>query len=59
MTEEQRASIEVNRAIAKIQTGVLTVVFALICGLGLFAMTAWLIMKAGVNVGAHLRLLGH
>ena len=50
---------EVSRAIARIQTGVLTVVFATIGGLSLFLMTAWLVVKDGPNVGAHLRLLGN
>ncbi len=50
---------EVSRAIARIQTGVLTIVFAALCGLGLFLMTAWLLVKDGPHVGAHLRLLGN
>jgi hypothetical protein len=48
---------EVSRAIARIQTGVLTIVFAAIFGLGLFLMTAWLLIKGGQNVGMHLQLL--
>ncbi|MCM3874560.1 MAG: hypothetical protein ND895_28030 [Pyrinomonadaceae bacterium] len=50
---------EVSRAIARIQTGVLTIVFALLCGFGLFLMTAWLLLRDGPNVGAHLQLLGN
>lgn len=50
---------EVSRAIARIQTGVLTIAFAALCGLSLFLMTAWLLLKDGPNVGAHLRLLGN
>ncbi len=48
---------EVSRAIARIQTGVLTIVFAAISGSGLFLMTAWLLIKGGPNVGMHLQLL--
>jgi hypothetical protein len=48
---------EVSRAIARIQTGVLTIVFAAIFGSGLFLMTAWLLIKGGPNVGLHLQLL--
>src|SRR5262245_34371839 len=48
-----------DSAIARIQTGVLGVVFALIGGLGLFGMTAWLLIKGGENVGFHLQLLGN
>jgi hypothetical protein len=50
---------EVRKAIARIQTGVLTIVLGLICGLSLFLMTAWLVIKSGENVGAHLQLLGN
>jgi hypothetical protein len=55
---EQQAIDEVSRAIAGIQTGVLTIVFAALGGFGLFLMTAWLVIKDGPNVGAHLQLLG-
>jgi hypothetical protein len=54
----QPAIDEVSRAIARIQTGVLTIVFAALGGLGLFLMTAWLVLRDGPNVGAHLQLLG-
>jgi hypothetical protein len=59
LNKDQRAADEVSRAIARIQTGVLTIVFAAICGLGLFGMTAWLLLRNGENVGAHLQLLGN
>lgn len=58
-SEEERAAKEVIRAVAKIQTSVMTVVFALFGGLGLFLMTVWLLIRNGPNVGAHLRLLGN
>lgn len=50
---------EVSRAIARIQAGVLAVVCAVIGGVGLFAVTAWLLLKGGPRVGEHLQLLGH
>jgi hypothetical protein len=59
MSEEERAAKDVGMAVAKIQTGVITVVFALFGGLGLFVMTAWLLIRKGPNVGFHLRLLGN
>ena len=59
LSKDQSAVNEVSRAIARIQTGVLTIVFAALGGLGLFLMTAWLVVKDGPNVGAHLRLLGN
>jgi hypothetical protein len=49
---------EVSRAVARIQTGVLALTSALIGGIGLFVITAWLVIKGGPRVGEHLRLLG-
>ncbi len=49
---------EVSEAIARIQASVLALVGALIGGVGLFLMTAWLLLKGGVWVGPHLELLG-
>ncbi len=57
MSKDPRAAKEVSRAIARIQTGVLTVAFAAICGSALFVMTAWLVIKGGPHVGQHLELL--
>ena len=48
---------EVVRAIARLHGGVLAVVGAMIGGATLFLMTAWLLVKGGENVGAHLQLL--
>jgi hypothetical protein len=59
ISKDQRTIDEVSRAIARIQTGVLTIVFATIGGMGLFLLTAWLLLKDGENVGAHLQLLGN
>jgi hypothetical protein len=50
---------EVRQVVARLQTGVLTIVCALLGGVGLFVMTAWLLIKGGPQVGAHLQLLGH
>jgi hypothetical protein len=50
---------EVRQAAVRLQTGVLTIVCALLGGVGLFVMTAWLLIKGGPQVGAHLQLLGH
>lgn len=59
MTNKQPGLDEVSRAVVRIQSGVLTVVCAVIGGLGLFGMTAWLLIKDGPNVGQHLGLLAH
>jgi hypothetical protein len=58
-SEKDLAAEEVGRAVAKLQTGVLTLVFALISGLGLFLMTVWLLIRSGKRVGLHLQLLGN
>ena len=59
MTNQESASVQVNRAVARLKARVLALVFGTVCGLGLFGMTAWLIIKGGVQVGEHLRLLRH
>jgi hypothetical protein len=50
---------EISRAFARIRTGVLALVCAMIGGGGLFLMTAWLLMKGGPHVGQHLQLLSN
>jgi hypothetical protein len=50
---------EVRQAVVRLQTGVLTIVCALLGGIGLFVMTAWLLIRGGPQVGVHLQLLGH
>jgi hypothetical protein len=57
MSTTQEDEREVVRAIARLHAGVLATVGALIGGVGLFAVTAWLLVKGGPNVGAHLQLL--
>jgi len=52
-------SREVSRAVARLQAGVLALTGAVLGGLGLFVMTAWLLLKGGPQVGLHLQLLRH
>ncbi len=59
MSAQQEEEREVVRAIARLHAGVLATVGALIGGIGLFALTAWLLVEGGPNVGAHLQLLNH
>jgi len=59
MTGQDAASQQVTRAVARLKARLLAMVLGTICGLGLFVMTAWLIIKGGPQVGAHLRLLRH
>ena len=50
---------EIMRAVARLKAGILGLVFGLIFGFGLFAMTAILLIESGPNTGMHLRLLGN
>lgn len=50
---------EISRAIARIRTNALAAVFAVIGGIGLFGMTAWLLIKGGAEIGPHLQLLSN
>jgi len=59
MTNTANDKLELTRAAAKIQATALAIVFGLICGLGLFGMTAWLLIMGGQNIGAHLSLLSN
>jgi hypothetical protein len=49
----------ISRAVTRMRTNALAVVCAVIGGVGLFAMTAWLVIKGGPNVGQHLQLLSN
>jgi hypothetical protein len=54
---------EVTKAVARLKAGILSVILGLIAGVGLFAMTAVLLLEAGSDVNAttgfHLNLLGN
>ena len=50
---------EVMHAIAHLKAGILGLVFGLIFGVGLFAMTAILLIENGPNTGYHLSLLSN
>ena len=49
---------DLNRAVIRIQAGVLAVVCGGLAGTLLFLMTVWLLIKGGPHVGTHLQLLG-
>ena len=57
MSEAPEELQELRRAVVRIQAGVLALVGALLGALILFAATAWLLIKGGQHVGAHLQLL--
>ncbi len=58
-TTRESHDLEVMRAVARLKAGILGLVFGLIFGVGLFAMTAILLIENGPNTGLHLRLLGN
>ncbi len=58
-TESDSIDLKVKRAVARMKAGVLGLVFGLIFGVGLFAMTAILLIENGPNTGYHLGLLGN
>src|SRR5688572_12862213 len=55
----QEMEREIGRAVARLKAGILSLVFGLIAGTGLFAMTAVLLLDGGPNAGLHLQLLGN
>jgi len=59
MTQQALQKEEISRALARIRTGALAIVCAMIGGGGLFVMTAWLLIKDGSHVGQHLQLLSN
>jgi hypothetical protein len=58
VSQKHDAEHEVSLAVARLKAGILALLFGLFGGIGLFAMTAWLLLKGGPNVGQHLQLLG-
>jgi hypothetical protein len=59
MKNKNNSDKAISHAVARLQARILAFVFAMLGGLGLFLMTAWLLIKGGENVGEHLQLLGH
>ena len=59
MTPQPRQTDEISHTLARIKADALALVCALIGGVGLFAMTAWLVIKDGPQAGQHLQLLSN
>ena len=61
MTEQKEPSAVqrelVIAAIVRLRARVMALVFGAVAGTGLFAATAWLVVRGGHDVGKHLRLL--
>lgn len=62
MSERELGTLErelILAAAARLRAGILAVTFGLLGGVGLFTVTAWLLIKGGSTVGPHLNLLGN
>lgn len=59
MTQQLGQKDEISQALAKIKTNALAAVCAVFGGIGLFVITAWLVIKGGPHVGQHLQLLSN
>jgi len=59
MAQQQGKKDEISQAIARIKTNALAIVCAMIGGVGLFVITAWLLIKDGPDAGQHLQLLSN
>ena len=56
---EARERELVRAAIVRLRARVMAVVFGSVGGCGLFAATAWLLVRGGPHVGQHLSLLSN
>lgn len=62
MSERDLGALErelILAAAARLRAGILAVTFGLLGGVGLFTVTAWLLVKGGEQVGPHLSLLAN
>lgn len=59
MTPQPRQNDEVSHTLMRIKAAALALVCGLIGGVGLFAMTVWLVIKDGPQAGQHLELLSN
>ncbi len=59
MKPQPRQTDEVSQTLARIKADALALVCGLIGGVGLFAMTVWLVIKDGPQAGQHLQLLSN
>ena len=57
MARSNRELLLVKRTIARLRAAIVAVVSGMVVGFGLFAATAWLVIKGGPTVGPTLGLL--
>jgi len=49
----------IRRAVVRMRARIMSIVFGMVGGTGMFVATAWLLLRGGPNVGEHLSLLRH
>ena len=49
----------IRPGIARLRAAILGIAFGILFGVGLFVVTAWLVVRGGPNIGQHLSLLGN
>jgi hypothetical protein len=49
----------IRAAVVRMRARIMSIVFGLVGGTGMFVATAWLLLRGGSNVGEHLSLLRH
>ena len=49
----------IRGAVVRMRARIMSIVFGMVGGTGMFAATAWLLLRGGSNVGEHLSLLRH
>jgi hypothetical protein len=57
MSRNSNEAHDLTRTVVRLHTAVLAFACAVIGGAVVFAMTVWLVIKGGPQVGAHLQLL--
>lgn len=49
----------IRQAVARLRAGIVAIVSGMVCGVGLFVATVWLLIRGGPNVGRTLGLLAN
>jgi len=49
----------IRGAVVRMRARIMSIVFGMLGGTGMFVVTAWLLLRGGSNVGLHLSLLRH
>ena len=57
MTASVDEQMIIRRAVVRMRARIMSIVFGMVGGLGVWVATAWLLIRGGTNVGGHLILL--